>query len=404
MKETQFYQELLALPRLRVTAVEATPTQILIHGRLDAEATACPVCCEPTARVHQYDSRRVQDLSISGKQVWLHLRVPQLVCTSCPRYFMAAADWVSPGKSYTRRQAKWVFELCAKQPFSEVAALVGLSHKTVERLYYDRAEEHVDLPGRYAQVRTLGIDSLPRPGGEVSHRKGKGDYVCVLTDLERGIQLDVLPDRKKATLLAHFEALGPAFCQQIEVVACDMWRPYRDVAEACFPEAELVIDRFHVVKALNGMLDGLRKTLRREAKEEGAFKGIKWLLFKRPENCRDEEKAALDSAFSKSWLLEEVYALRNTFNALFDVASDPAVLSEELERWMEHAEGLSSRPVDAFVGTLRRWFGPITAYASTGLTNAVTEGLNNYLRYFKRISFGLPKFEHMRLRILMATA
>jgi hypothetical protein len=30
--------------------------------------------------------------------------------------------------------------------------------------------------------------------------------------------------------------------------------------------------------------------------------------------------------------------------------------------------------------------------------------LNNYLRYFKRISFGLPSFKHMRIRVLMATA
>ena len=70
---------------------------------------------------------------------------------------------------------------------------------------------------------------------------------------------------------------------------------------------------------------------------------------------------------------------------------------------MAHAEALKNQYLDGFIKTLRRWLKPITAYASTGLTNAVTEGLNNYLRYFKRISFGLPKFEHMRLRILMAT-
>ena len=70
---------------------------------------------------------------------------------------------------------------------------------------------------------------------------------------------------------------------------------------------------------------------------------------------------------------------------------------------MAHAEALKNQYLDGFIKTLKRWLKPITAYASTGLTNAVTEGLNNYLRYFKRISFGLPKFEHMRLRILMAT-
>ncbi|WP_425423219.1 transposase [Spirosoma spitsbergense] len=34
------------------------------------------------------------------------------------------------------------------------------------------------------------------------------------------------------------------------------------------------------------------------------------------------------------------------------------------------------------------------------MTNAVTEGLNNVIRYVKRISYGLPNFAHLRLRVL----
>ena len=396
MNEAQFYQDLLALPGLVVTHVEHAPQRITVEGHIPPRATACPVCQAPTALVNQYDTRKVQDLPISGKEVWLHLRLPQLACRSCPRYFTTPPEWIMPGKSYTRRQARWIFLLCAKQPFTEVAALVNLSHKTVERLYYEMADEVIDLPSRYGQVRKLGID-------EVAHRKGKRDYVLVLTDLDRGIELDILPNRKKATLRAHFEALGPAFCAQIEVVAFDMWRPYRDVAQQCFPEAALVVDRFHVVKALNEMLDGVRRSLRRAEPEEDAFKGIRWALFKRREHLAEAEAKRLELALSRSWLLEEVYALRQTFHAVFDVAGDAAWLGLELEAWIEHAEALSNKHVDRFVGTLRRWFEPITAYASTGITNAVTEGLNNGLRYMTRISFGLPKFEHMRVRVLMAS-
>ena len=401
MNEAQFYQDLLALPGLQVTAVETSAQRITVEACIVVEATPCPVCDEPTALVNQYETRKVQDLSISGKEVYLQLRTAQLVCPKCRRYFTTAPDWIMPGKSYTRRQAKWIFELCAKQPFTEVAALVNLSHKTVERLYYQMAREQIDVPQRYAQVRKLGID-------EVAHRKGKRDFVCVLTDLERGLLLDVLPDRTQGTLKAHFEALGVAFCAQIEVVACDMWRPYCAVAQHCFPHAEVVVDRFHVVKALNAVLDAVRKQLRRkqlrrEQGEEAAFKGLKWTLFKRVETLSPAEAEQLGTAFSKSWMLEEVYGLRNSFHALFDLAPHAAWLKAELVGWMAHAEALSHPALDRFVQTLSRWFEPITAFASTGLTNAVTEGLNNYLRYFKRISFGLPKFEHMRLRILMAT-
>ena len=396
MNEAQFYQDLLGLEGLTITLVETSSQRIVIHANYTIESARCPVCSGSTRIVNQYDTRKVQDLSISGKEVWLHLRLPQFVCPRCERYFMAAPEWIMPGKSYTRRQAKWIFELCAKQPFTEVAALVNLSHKTVERLYYAWAEAHLDMAERYRRVRRLGID-------EISHRKGKKDYVCVLTDLDRGTQLDVLADRKKKTLQAHFEQLGANFCNQIEVVACDIWRPYIDVARACFPQAEIVIDRFHVVKALNAVLDKIRKSLRRDFKEAAHFKGIKWKLFKRPEDCTADEREQLEEAFSKSWILEEVYQLRNTFHALFDLARDKAHLSGELDHWIAHAQALGNAHLDAFLKTLNRWKEPIAAYASNRITNAATEGLNNYLRYFKRISFGLPNFEHMRLRILMAT-
>ncbi|WP_084761756.1 transposase [Spirosoma spitsbergense] len=39
-------------------------------------------------------------------------------------------------------------------------------------------------------------------------------------------------------------------------------------------------------------------------------------------------------------------------------------------------------------------------YGHEQLTNAVTEGLNNVIRYVKRISYGLPNFAHLRLRVL----
>ncbi|MEM1096318.1 MAG: transposase family protein [Bacteroidota bacterium] len=208
MTETDFYQQLLDLDRLIVNHVAHHTDHILIYATLEAQPTPCPLCLRPTTTVNQYTQRQLQDLSISGKAVRLDVRMPQYSCHRCTRYFTDEPDWIMPGESHTRRQAKWIFDLCAKQPFTEVAALVGRSHKTVERLYCAFAQEQINLTERYARVRRLGID-------EVAHRKGKRDYVCVLTDLDRGVQLDVLRDRKKATLMAHFEALGCDFADQI---------------------------------------------------------------------------------------------------------------------------------------------------------------------------------------------
>lgn len=229
MSSEEFYEDLLGLSKLKITSIERSANKIQIHCHSTEGTAMCPHCGERTGVINQYNSRRVRDLDISGKEVWLELRIRQYVCPVCNRYFNEAPDWIMPGKTYTKRQAKWIFEMCGKQAFTEVGALVNMSHKTVERLFYEQAELELDLPSRYAQVRKMGID-------EVAHRKGKRDYICVLTDLDRGIQLDVLPDRKKATLKAHFQSLGQDFCEQIEVVACDIWRTYINVAKECISQ------------------------------------------------------------------------------------------------------------------------------------------------------------------------
>jgi len=56
----------------------------------------------------------------------------------------------------------------------------------------------------------------------------------------------------------------------------------------------------HVVKALNDVLDVIRKTLRREHADQDNFKRLQWIVFKRPEHLTDEQVQALALAFDES--------------------------------------------------------------------------------------------------------
>jgi len=396
MEALEFYEDLLGLADLKITSIEKKPTKFIFHGHYKKSSGTCPACLKATKKINQTDNRKFRDLKISEREVWLYIKVPQFYCPDCNRYFFQNPPWVVSGKSYTKRQSKWIFEMSQKQAFTQVAQLVDMSAKTVERIYYSIAERRLDLPARYANVRKMGID-------EIAHRKGKKNYACVLTDLERGIQLDILPNRKKETLIAHFQSLGKDFCKQIEVVSCDFWKTYIYVAEECFPNCEVVIDRFHVVKALNSVLNALRIKLRKEHQDKDCFKHLKWKLFKRSEKCIEDDNQQLQMAFNASWLLQEIYQLRKTFNAMFDIAQNKKQLSKSIHCWIQHAKQLDFKPLNKFIKTLKKWQMRIAAFASKNISNAVTEGLNNLLRFFKRISFGLPNFKNMRLRVLTAS-
>ena len=393
MNERIFFEQLLEIADLRVDQIAYEPGRIVVHCHSEQPVQACPRCGSIQEKpVRRYEERRVRDLDISGKEVWLYLRVRQFECER-GHYFQEPFAWVAPGKSYTLRQAKFIFEMCARQPFSEVGAIVNMQAKTVERLCYAQAKQVINLTERYAKVHELGID-------ELSLHKGKGDYCCVLTDLRTGTQLDILPDRKKETLVVHFQGLGPVFCQQIRHVSCDMWGAYSEVAKECFPQAKITIDRFHVVEALNDVLDGIRKTLRKEQPKEECFKQLKWILFKRAEHLTDEQVEALGKAFEKDARLQEAYQLRNRFYHIFDYAQDKEQASKWLERWVKDVHFTNNPAWNKFLKTLGNWKEHILNYVASGLSNAATEGLNNLIRYMRRLSFGLPNFEHMKLRIL----
>lgn len=391
MQETDFYQLLLSLPDLVVDSVELSTRHITLHCHVSTPQQSCPHCLKPTSQLNQYTQREVRDLDISGRQVWLRVQVRQFFCPVCDRYFTERLSFADPRKSHTHRQAKWIFDCCAKQPFTEVGALLGVNAKTVERIYYQQVNARLDLPNRYAAVRRLGID-------EISHRKGKSSYCCVLTDLDRNIALEVLPSRSKATLIAHFQKLGPEFCARIESVSYDMWSAYHTVSQRFFPQAVHVVDRFHVVKALNKALDAFRRKLRREQPQIEAFKCIRWDLFKaRPTAA---EQGRLQDAFVHSPLLESLVALRDDFHMRFESARNPDELDLALRKWTVKAKAVRHRGLIDFTHTLANWLRPIANFAHERLTNAATEGLNNVIRYVKRISYGLPKFEHLRLRVL----
>jgi transposase len=393
MNELAFYTDLLDLPQVSLTGVTVTKTTIEIACTLTDTQTWCPHCGKVCTAVNERTTRRVRDLNISERAVYLLVNVRQFrcpTCGSCPTERLPFAD---ANKSYTHRQARYVFAWCRKQTYSEVGAIVGMHAKTVERLVLDQCREAEPLPQRYTGLRRLGID-------EQSHRKGKKHFICLLTNLDTGTVVDILPDRKKETLVAYFQKLGPAFCQQITAVSCDLWQPYLAVVATCFPQATLVLDRFHVVKLLNQGLDAFRRHLRQEAPDEAGYKQLKWLLFKQYHRLSDTELDTLQAAFAVNAELKSAYFLREEFHHILDrpQAVDSAI--GLLDKWIERVQTQKITRFDSFIRTLQRHKESIANYVLENLSNAVTEGLNNLVRSIRRCAFGMPNFQHLRLRVM----
>lgn len=393
MEKQRIYEELLNLTSIEVLDVEIEKRVIVIKCQTKNHEDNCPICREKTNTVNGYYFRTIRDLNMGNRHVSLLVKTRQFHCKKCNRLFMETLDFADSNKGYTHRQTNFMFCLAKKQPHTEVAAIVDTSPKTVERVVLDYSTKTANIKQRYQQVRKLGID-------EQSHRKGKKDYICILTDLERGIIIDILPDRKKATLIAHFQSLGEDFCRQITDVSCDYWDAYISVAKTCFPLAKIVLDRFHVIKLLNNILNDFRKTLRKSDPKNDNYKRIKGLLFKQFHTLSDEQLDDLLLAFDKSPLLEKIYKIKERFNYILDYSHSVEDALIAFNNWVEYITKSKITLFDGFIKTLKNTQQYIANYVESSISNAVTEGLNNLIRSVRRIAFEMPNFKHLRLRVL----
>ena len=393
MENLNIYEELLNLPTLKISNIEIDPKSITVFCEVKTDGHLCPNCHDKSTIVNQYYEREIRDLNMGSRYVYLRVKMRQFYCISCNRYFSEILDIADLNKGFTHRQSDYMFILARKQSYTEVAAIVDVCPKTIERIVLDTCAKTIDLSNRYRLVRRIGID-------EQSHKKGKKDYICVLTDLDRGVIIDILPDRKKETLVAHFKALGQDFCNQITDISCDYWDAYISVAKTCFPQANIILDRFHITKLLNIPLDNFRKELRKADKENLNYKKLKWVLYKQYHTLSDKQLDELDLAFNDCPTLKILYFSREKFHYILDNAPTPQMALTAMQNWSDNLKEQAITCFDPFIKTLENTKEYVANYVIAKLSNAVTEGLNNLIRSVRRTAFGMTNLEHLRLRVL----
>lgn len=102
-------------------------------------------------------------------------------------------------------------------------------------------------------MRILNKISYPRPSLprvlSIDEFKGNAEGVefqCILTDSVRKRVLDILPSRKSEILLAYFLQYPLEQRKRVEHLVRNMSHLFRDVLSSCFPNAKIVMDKFHV--------------------------------------------------------------------------------------------------------------------------------------------------------------
>ena len=186
-----------------------------------------------------------------------------------------------------------------------------------------------------------------------------------------------------------------------------MWEPYLKVIREKCSEALHILDRFHIVAKMNKALDDVRAGESRRMASEGlapVLKKSRWLLLKREENLKTEQRFRLRDLLRYNLKTVRAYLLKEAFQQLWDYNS-PAWAGKFLDEWCRQVMRSRIEPMKKIARSLRQHRELILNYfrAQKLLSSGVVEGLNNKAKVTMRKSYGFRTFRCPRTRPLSLT-
>ncbi|UIE40631.1 transposase [Leptodesmis sichuanensis] len=141
----------------------------------------------------------------------------------------------------------------------------------------------------------MGID-------EISKRKGHQNFATVIGDVEAGKLIEVIDSHQQEDIIETLKQQPIEVRAKVEEVSVDMWGGFPKVVKKVFPNAVVVIDRFHVMKLVNEELNKIRR-------QSGVSdRGSKFILLKNGKDLTAEEKTKLEEILKRSKRLGKAYS------------------------------------------------------------------------------------------------
>ncbi len=359
------------------------------------EVAMCSRCGQVMVGGYDSKDRSVRHLDIWEMRTVIHFPQRRFGCTECDKPFTELLPWIHPKRRQTCAFEEYIYECIHKKKMTrkQVALQEGLHEETVLSIFKKIAQETV-RKSKQKRVSVLGIDEI---------YLGHKEYVLVLSDIVRRRVIAVLPNRLQATLEKWFDELSKEECQAIKVVSIDMWKPYRQAVRNKLSHAQIVADRFHVMKQLNHQLDLLRRHLRKNGDEtlQELLKNNRWILLKNRCDLKPNEEAKLLSILEASNELRVVYLMKEQFRTICEKIKGQDRAERFLCSWLWQAEKSGNRYLRRFAKTLRNWWQEFLNYFDEGVTQGFVEGINRAIRGIINRAFGFHKFKHFRLQVLV---
>jgi transposase len=198
----------------------------------------------------------VRDLDIWGQPSFWIYQPAHHRCSYCHHRQYLIPPFRRKEVSYTYRFERSVLRLLIGSNEEEVARRLGISAEMVRLIVRNQlADAQAKQVDPRRPIADVGID-------ELSLKKRHKLFVTILTDLtnpERPEVLAVAEGRDEAAARLCLEKLGPEQRLAVKTYRADMAVAFHNACREMLPNAQPVVDRFHVAKQFNEAIDRERK-------------------------------------------------------------------------------------------------------------------------------------------------
>jgi transposase len=388
---SNYINKLLNIEDVFITNIIHKEKSIEIFISTKPKLHTCPSCGRQTKRIHDYRNQKMKDIPFQFKDCFLILKKRRYHC-SCGKHFFESYSFLSRYQQHTRRLVYSIaHELRETVSIKYISKKFNISSATVTRILDTLCYELPSLK------KAIAID-------EFKGNANTGKYQCILVDPIKCKVLDILPDRTQSHLTSYFRNIPKKDRNQVEFFVCDMWNQYIELGQIYFPNAKIIIDKYHFIRQITWAIDRIRKRLQQTMIPtlRKYYKRSKTLIHKRYNALNQEDKEACDVMLLYHDDLRKSHRLKEWF---YNICQEKkyGIQREQFWKWIAEAQTCGIKDFEDVAATYRRFSKGILNAFKYGITNGPTEGFNNKIKVMKRTAYGIKNFKRFRTRILHCT-
>ena len=380
----------------------------IVEAILSYEQAFCPRCgCifnnKQIYEKNGFKSSDILMLDVCNYGFILRLHKQRYLCHSCNKKFFARTNIVDDGCCISN-QVKYAIALELKNKISEkdIAKRYRVSPNTVERII-DSYYEGKKLYKNYLP-EILSFDEFK------SVKSADGAMSFHIVDGKTGKTIDIVEDRRLNNLMKYFSYYSHKARSKVKLVVIDMYSPYISLIKKMFPNANIIIDKFHLVQLISTSLNKTRINLMKKDKKNYNKLKRYWRLILKPQEELNNSKWRKYTCFSNlmtqssvvNYLINIDKELLNTYeiyqNILYSIKNNEY---KELETILNNNHNNISNFMKKSIKTLKGYLPYIKNTLTNPYHNGFVEGNNNFIKVIKRIAFGFRSFHRFKARIMI---